>query len=379
MRKALVLASLASLALLSISCASTDYSGTGPGGSLPIGVNKSHGVPDCKTDDRVGNTQQTLENAALIDSAVFGIGFGGSCISGFNPAPASTSPDAQEKRDWLRFNGPWAFQIGVQIRFTPPNPFDGHWEAAGVKDLADGSRRVNTYKANLPPVALFNPFTCPTNQVFRNGGGENMTTADAMVNNLGEPPRIPGIHVETLCIDSSAAVNFCPNIMAASPEAMTRGYSTYFSFGRGFEGRLTQNPLTRHAGLAEFLGGAPMDVTVQGVTFRASGDLKNDGTVDLSLLGASHAGEVYTAGETPILVNVDPTNNRQFKIQLDRTEAARLGEWAIAAGLTDVTHDLTGVQVPEFGVTLPELSLIVSSGTIRDFINNAVPGGSDGL
>lgn len=383
MKKALLLGSMASLAALSFGCALTDYAGQ-PGTSTGINIasNKSHGVVACNTDDRVGNTQQTLE--AITRDMLYR----NSC----NPDPfdPSATPgdfvSAEDARDWNRFIGTFAGVTGAGVSGFAPG-FDGQWEMAGVKDMADGSRRISTYMTPLAvPFTGFPPFTCGFGEYgsgdFRSGGSEGNVYSNAFADPGDTTPDDPGISPETIALDNTQgfgnALGNCTNIVAVHPRVPARGgYSTFVgATGRVAEGRLNFTPITRHAGLAEFLGGNALTATVGDVQVTATGELLADGRIAAHLVSLERNGVVYTAGENPVVITVQ-ANGRLPQVVGNPTEGVKLAQWAIDAQLVDTTFDLTGMQVRELGVTLPSIQLTVSGSTLSKYIADQTNGGSD--
>jgi hypothetical protein len=375
---------MASLAALSFGCALTDYAGQ-PGTSTGINIasNKSHGVVSCKTDDRVANTQQTLE--AITRDMLYR----NSCTPD-NFDPSATPGDfvsAEDARDWNRFIGTFAGVTGAGVSGFAPG-FDGQWEMAGVKELADGSRRVTTYMTPLAvPFTGFPPFTCGFGEYgsgdFRRGGSEGNVYSKAFTDPGDLKADNPGSGPETIVLDNDGG-NFlnqggCGNIVAMNPRVPARGgYSTYVGAGRVAEGRLNFTPITRHEGVAEFLGGAPLTAHVSDVAVTATGELLADGRVAVRIVSLDRNGVVYQAGDNPVVITVNPANGYRLpQVVGNPTEGVKLAQWAIDAQLVDTTVDLSGMQVREIGLTLPSLSLQVSGAELQRYIDDMTNGGAD--
>jgi hypothetical protein len=380
MKKALLLGSLTALAALSFGCALTDYAGQ-PGTATGINIpqNKSHGVLSCVTDDRIANTQQTLE--AITRDMLYKT----SC----SPDPFAPGADptgfvsAEDARDWNRFIGMFASVTGAGVSGFAPG-FDGQWEMAGVKDLADGSRRITTYMSTWTVFTGFPPFSCAFGRAFRSGSAEGGVYGESFASGGATAPPIPGFHPETIAIDNTQgfgdALGNCTNIVAITPGVVARGgYSTYVgATGRGGEGRLFFTPISRHEGLAEFLGGQAMTAQVGDVSVTAKGELLADGRVSATIVSLSRNGITYTAGDHPVVVTVNPgTGHPTPQVVGNPAEGVKLAQWAIDAGMTDRVIDLTGMQVKEFGITLPSITLTVSGSTLQHYIADQANGGAD--
>lgn len=334
MKKALLLTSLATLAAVSFGCALTDYPATGV-------LNKSQGLIGCQTDDRRANTQQTVElqtRDLLLTSSFHQGGIpGGSCLTtgGFDPGVTLNNPDHQQARDWNRFDAAYIFLGEAQVFGS--GPFAGTWMLGGVKDLDDGSRRIQSFYR--PQTGAF---SCVGSAVDgRYGGPEGVVIEGGLPDG-----RTPGLFPETIAIDSAPGLGWCQNIAAVAPERAASQYSTYWAFtGRSGEGRLAATPITRRAaaGLAPFLAGSPMTVNVKGVDITGSGAMNADGSITVSLLGMAANGQTYQA-ETPFRLTVRPDNNfRTVKVEFpNAAEASRLAEFALSANLTDQQISLAG-------------------------------------
>lgn len=376
MKKALVLGALASLGALSFGCVLTDYEAA-PGQAPFVGVNKSHGLLGCQSDDRIANAQQTIESSTrnLVYTSTFGAGAGPNCPTGFNPGLTSNNISNQDARDWNRFIGPYVFFGEAQVFGTG----GGTYILAGAKDLADGNIRLNSYAS-----AAVGNFSCVGSAVNGMYGGPEGQVASAMLTERGDAaPRIPGLAIDAIALDNRLGAQFCPNIVAVNSDRITAlgGYSTYWGLlGRTAEGRLRFTPVTRRDGLAGFFAGEQITTTVGGVDFTVSGQLNADGTVRATLEGMAADGVQYVAGENKVWFEVDPSNNfRTVAVHAeDRAELARLAEFALNAGLTDRNINLGGQVVPEFGVQLPNAQFLLNGDAFRQFINDVAAGNGDG-
>ena len=351
MKRALLLAAAAAVSAATFGCAVTDYPSLGVS-------NKSHGVIDCRSDDRIANTQQILEPATRE------LLYTNGCI-GNNPVVTLNGVDSQDARDWNRFVGTHSFFGEAGVLGAPG--VQGMYILASVKDLPDGSTRINNYFGPDP-----NTLSCVGAVVDgRYGAPEGVIVGDA----LG---RQPGLKVDSVFIDSTGggAIEFCGNVAALSIDRATNGFSTYWSMGaRAYEGRLASTPVTRREaqGLASFLGGGTLTATVEGVTITARGDLQADGSLAVSLLSLQAGGTTYDAAE-PIRIVVDPSRGgRTSRTHVTDAELVRLGQFALDSGLADRTIDLRGQLVPELGIRLPDASLRLSAETIRTFVTDHAP------
>ena len=358
MKKAITLLALGSLAAGSFGCALTDYP--------PMGVhNKSHGAIGCSSDDRIANTQNTLEaqTRSLLYTSTLGEATSGACSTGFNPGVTLNTVSHQDARDWNRFIADYMFFAEIQVFGS--GAFAGTWAMAGLKDLDDGSRRINTWYR--PQTGAFSCIGADVDG--RYGGGEGYLVADGLT-------RLPGFSVETIAVDNRAGSQFCSNIAAVDPNRAAFGYSTYWSFlGRAYEGRLSATPITRREGLASVLSGGTMDLTVQGVTVTVRGSINQNGSISADILGASANGVSYQA-QNPVRLTIPAIGNfKTVKVEnATDAEAVRGAEFAILAGLTDRTWNFQDTVVPELGVTLPPVELLVTEAGLRNFIDGAVPG-----
>jgi hypothetical protein len=354
MKKALVLTSLASLAAISFGCVLTDYP------QMPV-QNKSHGLVGCSTNDRIANAQQTVEGGTreLYYTSTFGDPFhpAGWCSTGFDPGVTLTNVSSQDARDWNRFNANWSFFGETQV-FGVPN---GTWVLAGVKDLADGSTRINNlYTANT------GSFSCVGDAVDgRYGGPEGVVMGDMF-------GRLPGLRIDTVAIDStSTTTEFCPNIAAIHPDAALNPFSTYWGqLARAYEGSLAATPITRRANLANLLANGVESVTLEGVTITGRGQLNADGSWGLELLSLSNDTASYQA-ESPLKLTASPANRfKTWKIEnASETEMVRLAQFALDSGIAGRNISLSGRQIQEFGYTFGDVEFLINPSALQAFID----------
>lgn len=382
MKKALALLTLASLGALSFGCALTDYGSTTPGGPLMTTLNKSHGVIGCTTDDRFANAQQTIERDTRNLNYTLRDATGQTICPVFGPSPSSTNVGHEDAKDWNRFNAAWVFLGEAQV-FSPAS-LQGTYMMGGVKDLADGSARINSYYA-----AGTGQFTCVGGAVGGvYGAPEGTVVGDGLTNPGQAGPRIPGLILDTIAIDSAPGLGWCGNIVAVNNARANRvdlaafgGYSTFWGIlGRTGEGRLHFSPITRRDGLSGFLNGESMTINVLGVSATAAGELNADGTWKVTLQSLESNGVTYTAGENPIYFVASPKNNfRTMEVHItDRAELVNLAHFGLDAGLNDRQFDLTGVKVEELGLSLPSATVMVSGAAMEHIINNSTSGNQDG-
>jgi hypothetical protein len=359
---------MATLAMLSVGCALTDYPVVTPG------FNKTHGLPGCISDDRAANSQQTVERAtrSLLLTAKDPV-TGNTICPGFDPAFTTNTVNQQDARDWERFNAIYQFFGEAQVFGT--GPFAGTWALSAVKDLDNGDRRINSYYT--PGTGAFSCVGAAING--RYGGPQGVVDGDGYPVN-GPTPRIPGWHVETIAIDRSTAItsDFCVNMVASTAFRAAAGYSTYWSFlARAYEGRVVFSPVTRRDGLAEFLNGGSITAQVGEVTVMTHGALNTDGTVRVYLDGLQTETTMYRA-ENPVYVDVDPSNGgRTIKVYPTDAEARALAQFALDAGLTDREIALPAM-VQEFGISLPKATFFLVGDTLRGYLNDGSGGEGGG-
>lgn len=355
MKKALVLVSLASLAAVSFGCVLTDY-------ILMPTQNKSHGLIGCESNDRIANSQQTVEAQTrdLLYTTTFGgPSVGGSCTTGFDPGVSLDTVSHEDARDWNRFNANWMFFGETQV-FGVPN---GTWALAGVKDLADGSVRINNMHTDSTGA-----FSCVGDRVDgRYGGPEGVVYGDAF-------GRLPGLHIDAIAIDrSSANVDFCPNIAAVSADAASTAFSTYWGqTARAYEGSLAATPITRREfNLGRFLGGESQSVTINGVTITGRGQLNADGSIRFELQNLSSATASYQA-ETPVVITANPAN--RFKtMKIENAVPAELTKMATFALNTPSLLEpvsLANIQVQDLGYTFGDVSFLLNRDALARYVAN---------
>jgi hypothetical protein len=363
MRKPLLLLVTAACAAATFGCAVTDYTTFDPAAQFGV-HNKSHGLIDCTTDDRIGNTQQTLElqTRQLVTQASFGAVV--PCSQGKLPIGAGTLVGLEDARDWNRFIADYAFVAEVQNSGIPR----GTWYTAGVKDLADGSLRLNTYFYDGLA------FSCVgAHRDGRHGGPEGVLAGEMF-------GRLPGLALDLVAIDRGAGPQLCENVAAQSPGARSRGWAAWISYsGRSAEGRLEHTPIAAQGGLAEFFAGQPITIQVGEISMTVTGSLLGDGRIELTLLGLAAAGQTYAA-VNPIRILVDGRSFRTFEIIDSQAggEEVRVYDFLIRAGLTDRVLDFENARVAEFGFILPPVQILIPSDSLRAWIQAFQVGGEDG-
>lgn len=340
---------LASLAAFSFGCAMTDYPMMPP-------QNKSHGIVDCGTNDRVANAQQTIETETR--GLSYALTFRqGACDS---PALSSGLVSPQDARDWNRFNANYTLFQEVSVDGVP----SGTWLVAGVKDLPDGSTRINN---------LYDPstgvFSCAgSGSDGRWGASEGHVFGDK----LG---RLPGLRLDSIAIDRGSASQFCQNIVAMSPEAARDGYSTYIAAKeRGAEGTLAATPISRRANLLNLLTGGTETLSFDEVTITVRGWLNPDGTWSIDLLSLRHPRAQYDA-ISPVRFTASPANGFKTVSVENATEdeMVSLAEFAMDSGLTDSPIDFSGRQIIEFGYTFGNFEIQLNPAAISRFIDEHSP------
>lgn len=387
MRKAVLLGALASLAAMSFGCAFTDYP------AIPTPANKSHGITSCISDDRALNSQQTFERElpglflAVKDAAgdtpcpiVGGV---------FLPPITTDGPSHTDAREWGRFLGDWIGFTGAGVVVFGVPCQSGQWEMAGIKDLADGTRRIATYHQDVsmtPP--YFNPFSCgfswispawgPPGNGGKMGGGEGAVIGTAYDVDGPGTAFNTSYHVETIALDNRPGTEFCANIAAMSTRVATCGYSTLWAGTARFgESRMVFSPITRHGGIAEWLGGNQMPVTALGVTATTRGEILDNGRIRVHL-DSLESGSVRYDAEQAVTVDVSMGTGRLMPqvVVPGPEELASLARFALDAGLADRQIALPKF-VPELGLTLPAASFVISGDALRAAIEN-VPTGEGG-
>lgn len=388
MRKAVLLGALASLAALSFGCAFTDYP------SIAIPANKTHGLISCVTDDRGLNTQQTYERELpnLLLAVKDAAGNTPCPVVGgmFLPPVTTEGPNHTDAREWGRFLGTWiGFTGGGVVTFGVPCQ-SGQWEMAGMKDLADGTRRLATYHTTVsetPP--YFNPFSCGFSWISSAwgppGNGGKSGAIEGAVIATGYDVDGPGTafdpdyRVDTIALDNRPGTEFCANIAAMTPRAATCGYSTLWAGTARFgEHRPNFTPITRHAGLSEFFAGQPLTARFLGVDATLRGEILDSGRIRVTIDSLATPTATYTAGERPITVDINTSGRLMPQVIVPGSDELRgLAEFALRADLADRQFDLPKF-VPEFGLTLPSARFVISGDALRAFLDNNPPGEGGG-
>lgn len=375
MKKALVLVSLASLAAVSFGCAVTDYP------AFPAGpANKSHGLVGCASNDRFANSQQTIERETrnMLYTTSYGMdttataGWCGptSNILNFDPIKSVTNVGIQDARDWNRFNAAWSFFGEIIVTGAEPN---GEWMMMGLKDLADGSMRVNNLHTDDPGVASSITFSCVGAGVNgRYGGPEGVVYGD------GYNGRLPGLHIDALVIDSSPnTFEWCGNIAAVSadtipPDPFTPYFSIYWGFfGNAYEGHLAATPITRRqANLGLLLQGTPqtIDNVIEDLDVTLKGNLNADGTITVEILGLQNGLASYQA-EQPFKLTVNPANHfKTVKVENPSTdELVRLCRFGVESGMSGRSLDVNGKMIADLGFNFPPAKLMLSTAWMTEF------------
>jgi len=363
MRKAILISLLAAIAVLSVGCAMTAY----PVIDLP--VNKSHGLVDCRTDDRFANTQQNTERD-MLDNLQYVVPE--SCGS-FYCTPTGVPISAQDAKAWGRFIGMWIFaaELGATGCPTPGDPGCGHWATSGVMDLPDGSRRISTWYRSV----YSSSWSCGAGAFYRPGGS---ATEGNVAGDKFRDPNWTDWLIQTVAIDTATSgYRFGENIVAVTPAQIGYGYAVFAAqTARSYEGRENFTPVTRREGLADFFAGQPLTFAIGELSVTAHASLDANGAVTMFVDALAANGAQYTA-ENPLSFRF-PNNN--FKtIEFDRSntaEQANLFRFLLESGLTDRPLEL-GQFIPELGTKLPSLTIWLNSGWFENYINNG-PGADGG-
>jgi hypothetical protein len=367
MRKAILLGAIVGIAGLSLGCAMTDYPSLGD-------TNKSHGVIGCETGDRFGNTQQTLEPSTrdlfytVKDPATGDAPCFPSTNAG-NPPVSTDHVSHEDARDWNRFIGTYALRGEYQV-------FGGFgagtYIAAGAKELADGTVRLNTFSSDAT-----GSFSCvgnATNGLY--GGPEGLVVGDG----LGRSPRIPGLTLDNVVIDRSptGAFGWCTNVAAVSTARAEAGFSLYYATAdRGGEGQLWATPITRRGSMAAMLTGLePIEGTWQGLDFTLHANLLEDGMLEVRIDRLTYDGTTYEATSEPRLsVRFRPeTGLRVVEVHAENgAEVRSLASFLLNAGLADRAIDLSE-PVLDLGLSFPAGQVVI----VGDFLNGLVEDGGEG-
>lgn len=318
--------------------------------------NKSHGIVDCATNDRVANAQQTIEAQTrnLLYATTFGMG---GCDS---PGASSMTVSTQDARDWSRFNANYTLFQEVSVSGVP----NGTWFVAGVKDLPDGSTRINNLSSPSTGV-----FSCAGSGADgRWGASEGHLFGDQ----LG---RLPGLRLDSIAIDRSPTSQFCQNIVALDSAVVRDGYSTYVAAkSRSAEGTLAATPISRRANLLNLLTGGTETLTIDDVAITARGQLNPDGSWTLELLSLEHPQVTYTA-TSPVRFTASPANGfKALKVEnAIEEEMVNLAEFAVDSGLASGPIDFSGRQIVEFGYTFGDFEIQLNERALSNFIDDHSP------
>ena len=353
-----------------LGCAVTDYAQ----GPLEPPLNKSHGLITCEGDDHFANSQQTFE---LHTRELFYVEPGaGSIVSSTgscNPrlALADTHVSRADAREWNRFLAAFSYQTEMTVTGLPTQ--SGTYLSAGIKDLPDGSRRINNffYPRNARR-------SCAVSGIGgREGGPEGLIVGDGWTQPGDSGPRLPGLRLDTVAIDSQPGNQWCENVVAIHPDSGLLNDVAYVAVPtRRDEWRLQATPITRQsaANTARLLFGGELTIPWEGIDVRIRAELQLDGDIGVELLELSGKQASYEATK-PLRFVVDPdTDFRRMSLDLTGrgNELRRLARFALDAGLADREITL-GQHVPELAVRLPDLALYVPSQGLELVASGAWP------
>lgn len=340
------------LALLSFGCIATDY------GAIDPPLNKTTAVIGCASGSVfnttvqtiVPQTQQLLYNRRLPNGDA-------DCSGVATPQRVSR----QDAMDWNFCVAAFA-PITEWVEFGGPR--DGTWINAGVMDMPDGSVRINNWHA---PGVYF-PASCVRSGLDPSGP-ESSIIGDGFAE-APRPPRLPGLRVEAVAIDRDPGANcgLCRNVVAVHP-AYQSGFSTYYCTPRrANENRVRFTPQCRQeGGLVPALSGQPITIEIQDVQITGRARLDDTGHVIAELLALEAAGVRYDA-KVPVWFRLDPRlGASRIEMSPSVEEERRLARFAIDAGLVDRPLELGGMT--EYGVMLPEVTILISSTTLQAFLD----------
>jgi hypothetical protein len=185
------------------------------------------------------------------------------------------------------------------------------------------------------------------------GQTESVTFGDALPGG-----RNFGYHVETIALDSSAGVQFGPNIRGMTERRNTDQYSTYVGvLGRFAEG-WHRNATLNADGLAEFLSGAPMDLTfpVEGHDFVATvaGSLGDNGMFDVTLVQIKFDGATFVPTEA-LYGSFDRDLKKWIVGRENVDQSAGVQQLArfMVQNVDFEDHFLISGMIPELGLQIP--------------------------
>ena len=342
-----------------LGCAVTDYAQ----GPLEPPLNKSHGLITCEGDDHFANSQQTFE---LQTRELFYIhpeaGSSSAHRAGCEPSlsPTDIGVSRTDAREWNRFLG--AFSHAAEFSVILSSGQTGTFLAAGIKDLPDGSRRINNLY--YPTQTYGSARSCAVSGAGgREGGPEGLVVGEGWTQPGDSEPRLPGLRLDTVAIDSQPGYQWCENFVAIHPESELRFFSYYVAVPqRQDEWRLQSTPITRRsaANTAKLLFGGELTIPWEGVDVRIRAELQLDGNIGVELLGLSAKQAAYVA-EKPLRFVIDPDSNfRRMSLDLRGRDddLRRLARFGLDAGFADREITL-GQHIPELALRLPDFALYI--------------------
>lgn len=352
---------LAASSMLAFGCVLTDYAPIDP----PL--NKTTGILGCASGSVFNTTVQTIvpQTQQLLYTQRLASG-DTVCPGGPNGIPSSI-PQRVSRQDAMD----WNFCVAA---YTPAFEYvqfggvdDGTWIAGGVKDMPDGSVRLNTWYAP----GVYSPASCVQSGIDP-GGPESSIIGDGYAESP-RPPRIPGLRVEAVAIDRApgAACDLCLNVVALHPTHAGPGFSSYVcNNSRAGENRVRFTPSCRQeGGLVPVLSGQPITVEIDGVSITGRARLDDGGFVIAELLALDHAGVHYEAKE-PVWFRLDPRlGARRIEAGPSVEEERRLARFAIDAGLVDRPLSIGGMT--DYGVMLPDMKVLISSTALQAFLDSS--------
>jgi hypothetical protein len=356
MRKVFLLGALTAVASLSLGCALTDYPSMTP-------TNKSHGIYDCTdSHDRIANTQQTTEHdyrdLFFRDPAVGGQ---------FGPFLLTEQVDRATAREWGRFIGVFAAVTGAGVSGGAD---EGQWEMAGVKELADGTRRITTYFSSVS--GGFPGFSCGFGVRSPSiGATEGGVLSQHLVPPAGASD--PYMKAQSVALDNADGNQFnAPAVM--DPSRAANGYSTLVGSNARVEYQAPAIPITRRSGasLGAALSGevqtwqGPADTDLAGFTVSAWAEMTDEGIVAHLVGLTAPNGASYEAGETPVSILLGELGSRTYQVSTSPAESLKLALFAREAGIGDQV-----INLPKHvdGIPMPNVSLVIGADAIERHID----------
>lgn len=232
------------------------------------------------------------------------------------------------------------------------------------------------------PVVLQGWPTIRLNGFFRENTGAFTCIGDRVDGLFGSPEsqilgdslsngRLPGLELDSVALDNSAAITFGPNVRAVSARRQAGGFSTFWGIiGRTAEGR--HEFVLPASGLAEFLSGEPMTIHSPNpslpLTATVTGALGDDGMFNMQVSQLTWDEAVFTPS-SPIILSMD-RNLKRFKVGdpgVDQTAVLReLAKWAVENMPLGEAWTLKGT-IPELGVQIPNIWMQLDPVTIGRF------------